>query len=658
MRSFSVFILLFCQLALLNGQVQSDTINNTIPDTTAPIVRTWQLKDDYSRLEDFPLDTMQTSFQIYNPVYKNSFCNLYLGNLGLAAQTNLYFERTSDIRYLFLNYYRPYLVRASDNIYFNIRKPFTILEYSASGQNKERREQMVRTFHSQNINQYLNGGFDLRLSSSEGNFINQKAKLTNVRFFTSYIKGDISVHGSLAYNSFRSNENGGIQDDSLFLETNQDERTYPVNLTDAKSFSVLRYLNFQVTSRYRFGKDSVFQDTTSTTGFKRLRDRTTKTGSLIHTFEYEHNKRLYEDNTLSISDGFYKDFFINPGMSSDSTFQRSILNTLQIMLDENPNRKNDFGARAFISHELVKYSFNIQPDTIISGSNDTVVNLFSENQFSNIYTGASLVHTVGQGWNWLFTGKLWLMGYRAGDMILNGEIDKFIKTRNGKTSISVGGSLTTLEPFYYMAHYASNHFIWDNNFNKTKEIIAFVKLNNEPYKFSVKGSISTISDFIYLDTDAQPAQHHPVLNVFSAELFKHFKLGPFHTIHHIVYQIPTNSSVIRIPNFSYYTSDFFAFGLAKKVLTIEIGFDLYYNTSYKGYAYMPASGMFYHQDIRRIGNYPYFDGFLTAKLKRTRFYVKYEHANSGLMGKNYFNVLHYPMPDGRFRWGLSWTFYD
>jgi hypothetical protein len=73
---------------------------------------------------------------------------------------------------------------------------------------------------------------------------------------------------------------------------------------------------------------------------------------------------------------------------------------------------------------------------------------------------------------------------------------------------------------------------------------------------------------------------------------------------------------------------------------------------------MPASGMFYHQDIREIGNYPYFDAFLTAKLKRTRFFVKYDHVNSGFMGKNYFNVLHYPMPGGTFRWGLSWTFYD
>jgi hypothetical protein len=658
MRIFSVFILLLGNVALLHSQVQRDTIISAKPDTTAPIVRTWQLKDDYSRMADFSLDTLQTSFQIFNPVMKNSICNLYLGNMGLAAQTNYYFERVQDVRFLFLTSYKPYLVTASDNIYFNIRKPFTILEYSSTGQNKERRGQMVRVFHSQNFNPFLNAGFDLRLSSSDGHFTNQKAKLTNARFFTSYIKGDISEHGSLAFNSFRINENGGIQSDSLFLETNYDERTYPVNMSDANSTSSIRNLNFQVTSRYRFGKDSVFQDTTATTGFRRLRDRTTKTGSFIHTIEYEHSKRLYKDYTSAMTSGFYDHFFIDPYGSKDSTFQRSLINTLQIMLDENPNRKNDFGARAFISHEWITYVYNKIPDTIVNSSNDTTIDLMTNRQFNNIYTGASLVHTVGEGWNWIFTGKIWLTGYRAGDILLTGEIDKFIRSRNGKTSIRVGGSMSTLEPSYYLEHYSSNHFKWENDFNKTKEIIAFVKIENEPYKFNLTGSISTVSDFVYLDTAALPAQYHSVLNVFAADLYKHFKLGPFHSIQHVIFQQPTNSSIIRIPNLTYYTSDFFAFSLAKKVLSIEIGFDLYYYTRYKGYAYMPSYGMFYHQDVRRIGNYPYVDAFLTAKLKRTRFFVKYDHVDSGLLGKDYFNVLHYPMPGGRFRWGLAWTFYD
>jgi hypothetical protein len=656
MRNFCILFLLIIMSVGVSGQEQHTVTAAEKPDTTAPIVRIWQLKDDYSRLENYRLDTMQTSFQIYNPVMKQSFSSAYLGNLGLAARGNLYFENKNEVRYLFLYPFRPYMVLPSDNVYYNVRKPFSVLEYSSAGQDKLKREQMVRVLHSQNINRFNNLGLDIRMSTSEGQYLNQKGKFTNFRFFGSHIKGDYSAHASLALNSFKSGENGGLLNDSLFMETHEDEKTYDVNLTGANVFS--RNLGFQVTQRYRFGKLTEYQDTSSTTGVRKIRERTAKTGSIIHTLEFDRNKRFYKDDISAASSPFYQHYYINSRHTYDSTFQRSVINTLQIMLDENPNRKKDFGARAFISHELVKYRFNQPPDTTITGGNDTVVHKITEQQYNNIYAGASLSHTVGGGWNWIFTGKLWLTGYRAGDMILSGKIDKYIQSGKGQTSITVGGSLTLTEPSYFMQHYASNHFMWENDFNKTKEIIAYGGIENEPLKFKLKGYLSTISDFIYIGTDTLPSQHHPLISIFSADLYKHFKLGPFNSIHRLVYQLPTDKNIIRVPDLSYYTSNFFAFSPVKNVLTTEIGFDLMYYTKYRGLAYMPSFGMFYHQDEKNIGNYPYIDIFITAKLKRTRFYIKYDHINSGLTGKDYFQVLHYPMPVRTFKFGLSWTFYD
>lgn len=656
MRNFYITILLIALAVGVSGQEQSETAVSERPDTTAPIVRIWQLKDDYSRLEDYHLDTLKTSFQIYNPVFKQSFSSSYLGNIGLAARSNLYFENNEALRYLFLNPYRPYLVLPSDNIYYNIRRPFSVLEYSTTGKDRLKREQIIRALHSQNINRYTNLGMDIRMSTSEGQYLNQKAKLTNFRLFGSRIKGDYSAHASLALNSFKSSENGGLLNDSLFLETHEDEKTYDVNLTNANVLT--RNLGIQVTQRYRFGKVTEYQDTSSAPGERRIRERTTKTGSIIHTLEFDRNKRFYEDKMSAASSPFYHHYYIDPGYTYDSTFQRSLINTLQIMLDENPNKKNDFGARAFVSHELVKYLFNKPPDTIITYMNDTVVSEITEQQYNNIYAGASLLHTVGSGWNWIFTGKLWLTGYRAGDMVLSGKIDKFIHSGRGQTSITIGGSFTLLEPSYFMQHYASNHFMWENEFNKTKEIIAFGGIENEPLKFKLKLNLSTISDFVYMGTDTLPAQHHHVISIFSADLYKHFKLGPFNSIHRLVYQLPTDKNIIRIPGLSYYTSNFFAFSVVKNVLTAEAGFDLMFYTKFRGLAYMPSFGMFYHQEEKELGNYPYIDIFITAKLKRTRFFLKFDQINSGLTGKNYFHVLHYPMPVRTFKFGLSWTFYD
>lgn len=655
MRNLCISILLITLPIRLYGQDRDTTAIVERPDTASPIVRLWQLKDDYSRLENYWLDTMQTSFQVYNPVLKQSFSSTYLGNLGLAARSNLYFQNNKEIRFLFLHPYSPYVVLPSDNVYYNIRKPFSILEYSTTVKDRKKREQLIRAFHSQNINRYNNLGLAIRIGSSEGQYLNQKAKLTNFRFFGSHIKGDYSAHASLALNSFKSSENGGLLNDSLFMETQEDEKTYDVNLTSANVNT--RNLGIQVTQQYHFGKVTEYHDTSSTMGGTRIRERTSKTGSLLHTIEFDHNKRFYEDKMSAASSPFYQHYYIDPGYSYDSTIQRSVINTLQIMLDENPNRKHDFGARAMISHELVKYIFNQPPDTTFI-ENDTVVNEITEQQYTNIYAGASLSHTVGTGWNWILAGKLWFAGYRAGDMILNGKIDKFIHSGKGQTRITVGGSLTLLESSYFMQHYASNHFRWDNEFNKTKEIIAFAGIENEPLKFILKGYLSIISDFVYIGTDTLPSQHHPVISIFSADLYKHFKLGPFNSIHRLVYQLPTNENIIRVPDLSYYTSNFFAFQLVKNVLTTEIGFDLMVYTKYRGLAYVPSFGLFYHQDQKKLGNYPYIDIFITAKVKRTRFFFKFDHINSGFTGKDYFHVLHYPMPVRTFKLGLSWTFYD
>jgi len=86
--------------------------------------------------------------------------------------------------------------------------------------------------------------------------------------------------------------------------------------------------------------------------------------------------------------------------------------------------------------------------------------------------------------------------------------------------------------------------------------------------------------------------------------------------------------------------------------------NLYYNTKYYADAYNPALGVFHQQNEKKLGNYPYLDVFLNIKLKRTRFFLKYEHLNSGWIYKNYFSALHYPRNEGMFKAGISWTFYD
>ncbi|MBA7530266.1 hypothetical protein ES705_22469 [subsurface metagenome] len=115
--------------------------------------------------------------------------------------------------------------------------------------------------------------------------------------------------------------------------------------------------------------------------------------------------------------------------------------------------------------------------------------------------------------------------------------------------------------------------------------------------------------------------------------------------------------LISVYNSTYFEHDFY-FKLTRGHLLIQLGFDVYYNTPYNAMAYMPSTGQFYIQDQKELGNYPYIVAFLNFKLKRTRFFFMFDHVNSGFTGNNYFSVLHYPLNQRTFKFGLSWTFYD
>jgi hypothetical protein len=92
---------------------------------------------------------------------------------------------------------------------------------------------------------------------------------------------------------------------------------------------------------------------------------------------------------------------------------------------------------------------------------------------------------------------------------------------------------------------------------------------------------------------------------------------------------------------------------------MQVGVDGRFNTAYYAPSYNPALSVFYNQRDIEIGNYPYLDAYVTAKWKRMRIFLKYQHLNKGLFGNGqYFTVAGYPQNPGMFKLGISWGFYD
>jgi len=655
MKYVSVFLLLL--LLPIMGSAQDYNLDSKVQvkkDTVPNFVRTWVMKEDFTVMEDFSMDTVQTSFQVSNPIYKSSISQAFLGNIGLQTRDNLYYNRKFKPEFYFFRPFVPYMYTPESTVFYNVTTPFTLLEYFAST-GRQKREETFRAIHTQNFTPFFNMGFDIRLIGSEGSYLRQKSKFNSVSLFGSYTGHDYSIYSTFHMNTQNAQENGGLASDSLFMNSEKDEKTYEVNLEDAES--TMRNMTYHFTQRYKFGKSEQITDTTSETGFSRWRDRTTKTGSLIHNLEYQRNFRIYEDKITNSNRDFYPDYFIDPDETYDSTYYRSLSNTFQLMLDENPNREKDFGARAFIRHDWIKYAYNTPIDTAINNGDTTIIS-HKDHVYHNVHIGASFLHTVGEGWDWLARGRYYLFGYRAADLILDGYITKSIQGRKGESVISIAGEFAIKEQDHFLNFYESNNYRWYNDFRKTKDISGSVTLSNEAIKTMGRFDISLVNDLVYFNDSAVPVQHQPVVTVISGELRKNFKLGILHSNHQINYQVSSNNNVVRIPNLSYYTSNFLGFTVVKNALTAEIGFDLYYYTKYKALAFAPSSGSFYNQDLQEIGNYPYLNLFLNAKIKRTRFYFRWDHSYAGQIKKNYFHVLNYPTRGRVIKFGLSWSFYN
>jgi len=656
MRILSLLTALILSYLAFSQEIPEENLIQERADTTKAFIKIWNLTEDFAVMRDKEIDTMKTQFQIYDPVFSNSIANTFLGNTGLQTQNLIYFNQEKRPGFFFMRPFTPYLYTPENNTYFNIIKPFTLLEYSSTFGNKEKREDIFHAIHTQNLTPFLNVGFDIRLLSSGGLYSRQKAKLTNFNLFGSYTGHDYSFHTSFHVNNSSAEENGGIADDSIFFNENIDEKAYDIKLENADSR--IKSLMFHFTQRYKFGKEEQVADTTSETGFRKWRDRTVKTGSFLHTLEYQRSHRLYTDEITDMNRDFYPNYFIDPNQTRDSTYFRSLRNTFQLMLDENPHRKNDFGARAFISHDWVRYAFNTVYDTLVSNGDTSVHRNHKYYQYNNVQLGATVMHTVGGGWDWIFDGRFYLIGYRAGDLNASGKITKEFQGKKGKSRISISGEFSLQEADHFLNFYESNHFRWYNDFRKIKDIRGSLQVSNEAIQLDAGAHLSLVSDLVYHTDSVMPAQHGGVISVVGLDLHKHFSAGIFHSDHQINYQLSSDNNVVRLPDLSYYTSNYISFTIVENALTAQLGFDLYYYTRYRALAFSPSSGMFYNQDIMELGNYPYLNPFLTAKLKRTRFYLRYDHPYAGLIKKKYFHVLNYPMPGRVFRFGLSWTFYD
>ena len=350
---------------------------------------------------------------------------------------------------------------------------------------------------------------------------------------------------------------------------------------------------------------------------------------------------------------YYQNTYLEPDnpIARDSTTYMGIKNTIGIALLEGFNKYAKAGLTAFASYKISKY-------TLMNMEGNPLPDKYNENE---IFVGGELSKREGNVLHYHAIGEVGLAGKAIGQFNVKGDIDLNFPLWKDTVSLIARGEVSNKLAPFYMRHYHSKHFMWDDDMDKEFRTRIEGELSIARWRTRLKAGVENIKNYTYFNQEAKPEQNGGSIQVLSASLNQDFKLGIFHLDNEVTWQKSSDQTVLPLPDLSLYHNFYMQFKLAKKVLSVQLGADVRYFSKYNAPAYMPAIQNFHLQptdDQVQIGGYPIVNVYANLHLKRTRFYVMMYHVNQGMSSPNYFLSPHYPINPRVLKFGLSWNFYD
>jgi hypothetical protein len=617
-------------------------------------VRSWKINDNGIFIDSVKIDTLYKNYHNFNPVLKNTITSTYTGNYGGSYIDNNFSNRNYKTDFYLFRTHDAFLLTPAELNYYNTTTPFTLLDYSQSENKNRSNETRFNIVHSQNIKPYLNFTFRYDQAKSQGQYKYQENKNHFITLYSSYTQDKLKIYGGFIFNRIFNQENGGMTKDSDLATV--DPEWVIMKLTDANSTFKNSYIF--VDAEYRFG---LSEEDENKTYFRPI-------AGLLYSFQLSYNQRIFSEGSEIDNSASFAHSYLNQKFSHDSVGFRTLTNLFQIKFYESALRKFSFGKRAFAGIEFAKTSFAAPgySEPVFPFHPGSFVNLiyagpdprwYNQN-YTNAFFGGGIFRETGKFWTWDVDGKQYVTGIKAGQTEINGTISKPVHIwKDSLSFIRIKGNLWNRTPDYFQQKYFSNRIKWDNSFQNEQVMNASFTFSSPVNHLETGAKYSLFNNYIYHDTLGIPAQTKSELLILSAYLNKEFKWHHFNILTQVLWQKASAPRYIHLPDFSARLILSYNM-LVSKVLYVEMGVDTRYNSAYFADAYQPVTGLFHLQNEKKLGNYPYMDAFVNAKLKRTRIFAQYMNLGSMFMDKNYFTALHYPMNKATFRLGISWSFYD
>ncbi|WP_310555900.1 putative porin [Flavobacterium sp.] len=635
---YSLLLLLSCFTIL--AQVDDDKIVNT-NDTIRKSLRDAPKENPKARHDQYRIVTLErdttyvdTSLSIkkeyqFNHLRRDNFGLLPFNNDGQTyntldfglKQNNTFPEFGFKAKHF--NYSKAHEIK-----YYSVATPLTELYFKTVLE----QGQSVDAFITLNTSERLNMSIAYKGLRSLGKYINSLSSSGNFRFTTSYFTKNKRYFANFHYvaQDVLNNENGGV-----------------VNINDFQSG------DSEFTERARL--DVYLEDAISTLKGKRyFLDHSYKLNAsnknnltINHQFSYE--SKFFQFNKTLNTERF-GDSYLSSGYS-DLTKNNILYNKLGASF-----RNSLLGNLNFF---VENYKYNYFYNRIIISNNQLAIP-YSNNDNLNAIGGKYLYNKNKIKGQALFSKSISKQTFSTLDISAQYKF-------NDKNSFEVQYMNQSKVPdLNYTLHQSSFiNYNWKNNFDNEKINTLNVKANTQ--WLLAEAQITVLNDYLYFkDTDlsdlivaSKPFQYNKTINYLSLKASKEIKYGKFALDNTVLFQqVAQEDNILNVPklvsrNTVYFTDYFF-----KKALYLQTGFTFQAFTKYYANEYNPLIGEFYVQDKIKIGNFPLLDFFVNARIRQTRIFLKAEHFNSSLTGRNYYASPTQPYKDFLVRFGLVWNFFQ
>ncbi len=594
----------------------------------------------------------------------------YLANLGSAAQSRIFSERKEARDFIFADAYDYYITNSLNAKFYDTKTPFTDMMYTSAGGGESKEEQFKGVL-SVNFGKKINVGGDFDYIYGRGYYNSNGNKLINYRLFGSYRSDRYELNTYFRGNSYTTHENGGLTNDEVVTDPDKyaDGKKqmvtmdYPVKYTNV--FNKVAGKEFFLNHRYNLG-------------FTRTLDKTDENGdnleifvpvsSFIHTIQYEDFHREFVAPDSYEIDALYnngKPFNYDDNLN-DQYYAWTLKNTFALSMREGFHDWAKFGLTAFVNLEKRRFQMqdgkrDYELEQGYTNSKNDFKPPFIKNSTIKTYDefstflGAEIYKRRGKILTYNARGELCLVGDDIGEVRANGEIQTTFNLFKKKAYIKANAYFKNLIPAFFQRHYHSRYYWWDKDLNDIQQFYAGAEIDLASTGTNISAGVESIQNFVYFGKNGEPLQHDKNLQVVTARLKQNFYYRAIGWENELAYQISSDQDVLPLPDLCVYTNLFVKFKIAK-VLSIQIGADMHYNTAYYAPYYEPATQQFQVQDEVKVGNYPLINAYVNCHLKQARFFFTAYNLSNKFIKPNHFSLAHYPLNPMIFKMGVAVRF--